>query len=222
MGYLTESPEMGSGIIYNDPMQDPNYKPAGVEPQAPTATAPTVPATPGGGGGAQDTGQKGPTYGGGSSVVLNRDSPSGYTYVAGRSNRTNTFIRGWIPNDDPRFGNDYSVDFGLVDTLTYDDMIDPSKRYKPTPPPDFSQMFSGFSMPSFEMPSFEMPSFPTYSLPAMPASPATPAAPASTRAATSGGDRKIRNRRLSLLTGTQGTNASTQGSNKGKKRLLGA
>ena len=217
MGYLNDTPEMGSGIIYTNPLDNPANTPTAREPTG-TPTAPTVANTPGGGGGKQDTGKKGPTFGGGSSVVINRDSPSGYTYVAGVSGRTGQMIRGWLPNDDPRFGNDYSTDYGLVDSLTYDDMIDPGKRYVP-------QKFEmpSFEMPSFEMPSFQMPEFPKYEIPQAPASPASPVVPASLRATTtSGSDRKNKIRRLTLLTGSAGTGRSTLGSSKGKKTLLGA
>ena len=207
MGYLTDTPEMGSGIIYNNNLDDPNKTVKAVEPTV-TPKEPTVTQTQGGGGGKQDTGKKGPTFGGGSSVVINRDSPSGYTYVAGVSSRTGQMIRGWLPNYDPRFGNDYSPTYGLVDSLTYDDMIDPAKRYVP--------QSMDFNFPSFSMPSFEMPAFPAYELPQTPASPASP------RAATTDTNRKNRIRNLTLLTGSAGTGRSTLGSSKGKKTLLGA
>lgn len=218
--YLTESPEMGSGIIYTNPLDDPALKPAAGTTTG-TPTGPTVTNTPGGGGGKQDTGKKGPTFGGGSSVVINRDSPSGYTYVAGISGRTGQMIRGWLPNDDPRFGWDYSATYGLVDSLTYDDMIDPSKRYKP--PAASENPFAGFS---FEMPTFQMPEFPQYQLPAYPTMPTAPTDPAPAQQP----EQRNKRRKLTLLTGAKGTDddsgklgrpGTAAGQGAGKRRLLG-
>ena len=220
MGYLNDTPESGSGIIYTNPLDNPANTPTAREPTG-TPTAPTVANTPGGGGGKQDTGKKGPTFGGGSSVVINRDSPSGYTYVAGVSGRTGQMIRGWLPNDDPRFGNDYSPTYGLVDSLTYDDMIDPVKRYKP--PEASENPFAGFS---FEMPTFQMPTFPQYQLPAYPTMPTAPTDPAPAQQL----EQRNKRKKLTLLTGAKGTDddsgklgraGTAAGQGAGKRRLLG-
>jgi len=225
MGYLTDTPEMGSGIVYTNPLDNPANTPTAREPTG-TPTAPTVTNTPGGGGGTKDKGKPGPTLGGQSSVVINRDSPSGYTYVAGISGRTGQMIRGWLPNDDPRFGWDYSPTYGLVDALGYDDMIDPSKRYKP--PAASENPFAGisFEMPNFQMPTFQMPEFPQYQLPAYPTMPTAPTDPAPIQQP----EPRNKRRKLTLLTGAKGTDddsgklgraGTAAGQGAGKRRLLG-
>lgn len=215
MGYMTESPEMGTGIIYDNPLYDPNKIPAGREPTA-TPTAPTVPQTTGGGGGAVDTGKKGPTFGGGSSVVMNPDSPSGYTYVAGISGRTGQMVQGWIPNGDARFTWDYSPTYGLVDTLTYDDMIDPAKRYKP---PSYN-MENPFAGVSFEMPTFEYPNFPQYQMPAYPTMPTAPTDQNPYQNQTS--NRTNKRKKMTILTSAKGTDDDARKSALGSRGSRGA
>lgn len=176
-----------------------------VEPTGPAASG-TAP-TGGRGGVIEDPTKVTPTrtYGGGG-LSLTPDHRPGYTRVAGTNSRGVPTVA-WIKNDDPRFNADYSDTFSLLDALTYEDTIDPEKRVKPSS--GFSNPFEGWSLPKFEYPSF-----PQYQMPSFPTMPATPvAAPQPTRTS--------RIRKLTLLTGDDGTTPSTLGSTGKKKTLLG-
>lgn len=217
MGYMTESPEMGSGIIPDSgPLAPSSTTNTPTTKPPPTTTALLPP---------------------GSQLPSDRRSiaPEDWDYYAYLNAKGNEDIKAsWDLNKDvQRIWPDPS-EYALYHyaTIEKDDRerrLQRMRQYiadlnKKPEAPTFEM--PTFEMPSFEMPTFQMPTFPEYQMPAYPTMPTAPTDPAPAQQPA----QRNKLRKLTLLTGAKGTDddsgklgrkGTAAGQGAGKRRLLG-
>ena len=209
MGYLNDTPESGSGIIYTNP---------------PTPTPTTPPP--------KTTALLPP----GSQLPNDRRSiaPKDWDYYAYLNAKGNEDIKAsWDLNKDVQRiwpdPSEYALyHYATIEKGDRERRLQRMRQYiadlnKKPEAPEFNNPFAGFS---FEMPTFQMPTFPQYQLPAYPTMPTAPTDPAPAQQP----DQRNKRKKLTLLTGAKGTDddsgklgrkGTAAGQGAGKRRLLG-